>query len=129
MCGWVFGVVPYLSHPRIILLRKHIYDVRHSHVEYSHAGSSYTDGRVPSNDASLPQPPPHGANAPQRLQLITFIMNNLMGLVNPHDKVYSLASQTSHIAREGLIQTLLLFLCIICILCVVLLIHLHNTVY
>lgn len=61
-------------------------------------------------------PPLHGADDDQRLHMTTFSMDNLMSMVNPDGDVYSLASQETHIAYEGLfILYLYIFFYIICI--------------
>lgn len=42
---------------------------------------------------------PPGVADQQSLQMIAIIMDNLMGLVNPGDEVYTLASQATHISH------------------------------
>lgn len=76
-----------VSHPHIISLMQHEDDVRASHV----GGTS--------DDVSSP-PPPHGAYVTHCLQMITIIMDNLMDLANPYGEVYTLASQTTHLAPQ-----------------------------
>lgn len=92
--GWYLTV----SHPHIISPRQYGDDVGHSHVRSSHDGSSHADVVVPSDDMALP---PHDADNAQRLQIIVFIMDIFMGLVNPYDEVYSLTVQATHIAHKG----------------------------
>lgn len=65
-----------VSHPHIIPRRKYVDDV-----ELSHAGHFDVGG--PSHDVPSPPPSPHGAKDTHRLQMISVLMNNLMGLVNP----------------------------------------------
>lgn len=55
-----------------------------------------------------PSPPPHGANYAQRLEMITTIMDNFIGLVNPYEEVYNLAAHATQIARGGLFRYLIL---------------------
>ena len=87
----------------IIPPREHIDDARPSHVG-------------PSNDVPPLPLPPHDADDAQRLQMITFIMDNLIGLVNPDGEVYNLASEATYIASEGTYLDLIIIFCIICII-------------
>lgn len=55
----------------------------------------------PSLDV-LPAPStPHDVNNALPLQIITAIMDNLMGLANPGGEIYTLVSLAAHIARPG----------------------------
>lgn len=75
-----------VSHPHIIPPREHGDDVVPSHA------------RGHSDDVS-PPPPPHDADIVHCLQMITFIMDNLMDLVNLDGEVYTLASQATQLSR------------------------------
>lgn len=61
------------------------------HVKYE----DYVGGH--SDDMS---PPPYGVDDQQLMQMISVIMDNIMGLVNLDGEVYTLISQAAHIARE-----------------------------
>lgn len=78
-----------VSHPQIIPHRQHRDD----------DGPSHAKGNF--DDVSLPPPPPQGTDDAQCLQMITIIMVNLMGLVNPNSEVYTLTSRETHLARVG----------------------------
>lgn len=78
-----------VSHPNIIPLIEHINDVGLSDVE------------GPSDDMPPLLLPSPGVDDHQRLQLMSILTNNLMGLINPNGEVYILASQITHIARDG----------------------------
>lgn len=80
MCGWVLGVVHCCITPSIIQPRKHVDDPKPYNV------GPY-DFKGPSDDVS----PPHDADDAQHMQMITIIMDSIMGLVNPEGEVYTLA--------------------------------------
>lgn len=68
----------------------------------SHIGPSqivYSHARAPSDEVSPPPLLPHIANNAHCLQMLTIILDNLKGLVNPDGVVYTLASQATRIAH------------------------------
>lgn len=75
-----------ISNPHIIPLAEHTEDAR-----------PYNVG-APANDVSLLLPPTD-VDEQQRLQMIAFIIDNLMGLLNPYDEVLTRLSRVTHIAR------------------------------
>lgn len=85
---WYFDV----SHCCIIPPRQHIDDVEPSHARP-------IDAEGPSDDVSLP---PHGVDDAHRLQMITVIIDNFMGLVNPDGEIYTLASHAANITYLGI---------------------------
>lgn len=59
-----------------------------------------SDVGVPIDDVS-PPPPTADVDDQQRLQMIAIIMDNLMGLVNLDDEVYTELARAAHIACKG----------------------------